>query len=247
MGGSVSKTVVDSMVSNSIKVINNFEQQCTASPSEQQLVFNLYHCNVGTGGSFNVNNQQYLTQSCITNSTVQTSISSSVNQAMRQQAQAVVQQFAFGTFSLAEDFINASITLADEISNTYNSTCAAEASKQKIELNCIDSTINGVIEVGNYQSITQACIINAVTNSTVYQNAISKFSQSAVAQQQATFAYILFGFAAILAVFAWFLVSVASTPVVQWLIVGVVLFSVVGSIIYAGTAKSAGNYPYTKP
>jgi len=247
MGGSISKNVITSMVNNSIDVINSYAQTCTSSPSDQQEIFNFNNCNFGTGGVIQVGNNQYISQSCITNATTQTAISSSVSQSMKQQAQAIVQQFAFGTFGLAEDFINSSVTLADVISNTYNSDCAIAASQQKFTLNCTNSTINGKIVIQNNQNITQSCMLNAVTKTEAYQNAINKFSQSAVAQQQATFAYILFGFAAILAVAAYFLVSIADSNVFQWLVVGFVLFTVVGTIIYSATAKSSGNYPYRKP
>lgn len=246
MGASIAKSTISSMVNNSIDVINSYSQICTATAGDQNSGINLDGCTIGEGGKVVVKNTQYLQQQCITNATTQVAIASSVNQAMRQQANSVIQQFAFGTIADAENFINASITLADQISNVYNSECALASSKQTSTINCKNSTINGVIEVENYENITQTCILNAITKSEAYQNAITKFEQSAVAKQQATFVYILLAFGLILAVGAYFLIGIANTPEVQWLIVGIVLFSVISTVIYAITARSSGNYPYRK-
>lgn len=246
MGASISTNTISSMINNSIKVINNYEQTCVVTQSSQDSYVCLNCCTITKGGEIDLLNNQVLNQKCITQASTQTAIAASVQQSMRQQANAVVQQFAFGTVADANNFINASITLADEISNTYNSTCSAAASNQVSELTCNNSVISGVISIENFQSITQSCLLKAITNSTANQLAISALSQSAVAKQQSTFASILFGFAIILAIGAWFLVSIADNELVQWLIVGIVLFSVIGSIIYSLTAKSAGNYPYTK-
>lgn len=247
MGAASSTNTISSLVNNSIKVINDYEQSCVASPADQQINIDFNNCKQANGSVINLNNQQFISQNCILNSSTQSAISSSVSQSMRQQAQAIVQQFSFGTLADANNFINASITLADEISNTYNSNCAVKNTSSGINLICNNSTINGMVEATNFQSVTQTCVLNAVTTSSAYQNAITQLSQSAVAQQQATFAYILFGFAAILAVGAWFLVSVADSTIGQWLIVGFVLFSVIGTIIYSATAKNSGNYPYRSP
>lgn len=244
MGASIAKSTIDSMLSNSINVINNYEQTCLVNPT-QSTVLNFSGCTTGTGGQINVTNNQVINQACITNATTQVAIASTVNQAMRQQAQAVVQSFAFGTIADAETFLNSSITLADEISNTYNSVCRVQA-QQQVTINCTDSTLNGNISVEQSQNLTQSCLLKAITNSTAYQSAITAFEQSAVAKQQSTFVYLLLAFGLILAVGAWFLVSIADTPAVQWGIVAIVLFSVISSVIYAVTARQSGNYPYRK-
>lgn len=247
MGASISTNTISSMINNSIKVINNYEQTCTLTQSAQNSFLCLNCCTIGKGAQIDLLNTQVLNQKCITQASTQTAIAASVQQSMRQQANAVVQQFAFGTVDDANNFINASITLADEISNTYNSSCSAQASDQTSTLVCNNSTIDGVISIGNFQSITQSCLLKAITNSTANQVAISRLSESAVAKQQSTFGSVLIVFAILLAIGAWFLVSIADNTLVQWLIVGIVLFSVIGSVVYSLTAKSAGNYPYTKP
>lgn len=244
MGASISKTVISSMLNNSIDVINSYQQTCLVSPTQQSKI-SFENCKTGENSNIDLSNQQIIKQDCITNATTQVAIASSVNQAMRQQAQSVVQQYSFGTVSAAEDFINASITLADTITNTYLSQCITQAS-QDITFDCKNSELNGTISIKNSQAITQSCLLNAITNSTAYQTAVTKFEQSAVAKQQSTFLYILLAFGLILAIGAYFLVSIANTPAVQWGIVAIILFSVISTVIYAVTARSAGNYPYRK-
>lgn len=247
MGASVSTNSIKSLVENSIKVINSYEQTCSASATEQGIVINFDGCTVGSGGGIDFENEQFIKQSCMTNANTQVSISASVRQSMKQAAEATVQQFAFGTVADANNFIDLTVKLADEITNTYTNVCSVKGTSNNITFNCKDSTINGLITAKNYQNITQSCILNAVTQSRAFQDTVSKLAQSAVATQQSTFAYILLLFVVILAIGAWFLVSVADNPLVQWLIVGLVLFSVIGTVIYTASAKNAGNYPYKKP
>jgi uncharacterized membrane protein len=247
MGGSLSTNSITSMVDTSIKVINNYEQSCQATPADQQIIVNLNNCKFPDGSSFTADNVAVIDQNCILNATTKTAISSSVKQTMAQIANSTVQQFGFGTVAYANNFIKSALKLADEINNTYYSECIVKHAAQGITINCTDSTLPAFMTLENYQNITQTCVLNAVTKSKAFQDAVNNLQQSAVATQQNTFFYILLGFGIFLAVGAWFLVSIADNTLVQWLIVGLVLFSVVGSVIYAATSQKAGNYPYKKP
>jgi len=247
MGGSISTNSVNSMLDTSIKVINNYEQSCQATPADQEIIVNLDNCKAPDGSSFKVSNTSIVNQNCILNATTKNAISSSVKQTMTQLANSTVQQFSFGTVASANNFITSAVKLADEINNTYYSECMVEHSNQGITFNCKDSTMPNTVTLSNYQQVTQNCLLKAVTQSQAFQEAVSNLQQSAVATQQNTFFYILLGFGIFLAIGAWFIVSIADNSLVQWAIVGLILFSVVGSIIYAYTSKQAGNYPYTKP
>lgn len=247
MGASISTNSVDSMIENSIKVINTYEQSCIAPATEQQIIFNTDGCNF-KGSPISFDNGSYIKQDCILNATTQSAISASVTQAISQTATAITQQFSFGTVASANNFIKSAIKLGEEISNTYLSKCVQETTDQSITFNCNNSTfVDGMVNFKNFNSTTQNCVLTALTDSKARQDLIANFAQSAYAKQESTFLYILLALGLFLAIGAWFLVSVADNPLVQWSVVGLIFFSVVGSIIYAATAKNAGNYPYTKP
>ena len=246
MGASISTNSVDSMIENSIKVINAYEQSCIAPATEQDITFNADDCTFN-GQPIKLQNGSVINQSCILNATTQSAITSSVTQAMQQISNSMVQQFSFGTVASANNFIKSAIKLGEEISNTYLSKCVVDTTKQSITFNCKNSDISGLVDFSNFSSTTQNCILTADTINAARQELISQFSQSATATQQSTFLYILLALGLFLGIGAWFLVSVADNPLIQWGIVGLVLFTVVSSIIYAATAKNSGNYPYTKP
>ncbi len=87
MGGSISTNTIQSMIDNSIKVINNFEQTCTDGIKEQNVVLKLNKCKIG--GDVKVVESSQIDQNCILNASNQSSIKSSVSQAMRQSAEAI--------------------------------------------------------------------------------------------------------------------------------------------------------------
>ena len=247
MGASISTNSVDSMIENSIKVINAYEQSCIAPETDQKIIFDTNGCDF-TSTPIDFNNGSVINQSCILTATTQSAISSSITQSMSQAATAITSQFNFGTVASANNFIKSAIKLGEEISNTYLSKCVVGTTSQTTTFTCKDSKFNGgLINFKNFSSTTQNCVLTALTDSKAKQDLIANFTQSAYAKQQSIFLYILLGLGLFLGIGAWFLVSVADNPLVQWSIVGLIFFSVVGSIIYAATAKNSGNYPYTKP
>jgi hypothetical protein len=247
MGASVSSNTIKSLVDNSINVINTYQQTCLTTDAQQGVIIDVDKCKLGDGSEIDFQNNQYIKLSCITDVTTVNGVKASVDQSIAQTAQVVTQQFSFPSLGLAQNFIEATQKLSTQITNSYYSTCVAEGSKNTIDFKCKDSEINGIIRVKNSQTIVQDCMLKAVTESTAYSDAVSALNQSSVAVQQSTFAYIMLVFVLLLAVGAWFLVSIADNSLVQWLIVGLVLFSVIGSIVYTATSRSRGNYPYTKP
>ncbi|HSW76943.1 MAG TPA: hypothetical protein VLG50_07845 [Candidatus Saccharimonadales bacterium] len=247
MGASISTNSVNSMISNSIDVLNTYAQTCAVSGTGAQNQIILNGCTLKDGSKIDILNQQVVSQSCITNANTQVAISSSVSQTMRQAAQAITQQFSFPSIASANNFIQDSITLGDFISNTYNSNCSTNISQGKNEIVCNDSTIdNSIIQIEDFQSVTQQCILNAISNSSIYNTVVNDLRQTSVAKQQDTFAAILGVIALFLAIGAWFVISIARTDAAKWLVVFLVLFFVLSSVIYTATAKERGNYPYTK-
>ncbi len=246
MGVSVSTTSVDNLVKNAISVINSTSQSCVSSSTGADNRIIISGC-TGSNDQFFINNQQILSQTCLTNASTQVAVSSNVSQSLRQSATALTQQFGFFSVSDAQDFINSTIELADHISNTYNSTCIAQLSGGENSITCTNSSLNNtIIGINDYQSSTQSCILNAVSNSTAYNKVINNLQQSAFSKQANTFAAILFAFVAIIGIFAFAFINLATDPMIQWIIVIVILFTVITAVVYTATAKQAGNYPYRK-
>jgi hypothetical protein len=235
------------MIKSANDVINTYEQSCVATDVKQTNKIIIENgCNVtGTGGVI-INSGQAINLYCMQDITTRNNVGSSISQTMQQAAEAIVQQFAFGTVADANNFITQSIIIGNNMVNGYYSTCLTKDLYQDNTIVCNGGTIGGLVEINSLQTSTSTCIQKAATDNTAYIKAVSLLSQSAVAKQQATFVYLLFAIVAVLAVGAWFVVSVADTPAVQWTIVGLILFFVISSVIYAFTAKDHGNYPYVK-
>ncbi len=248
MGASVSTNSIKSMLDAAIDVTNTYAQVCSVKNVSNNAEFIADNCTLDNS-VVKIGSAQAVSQSCITNANIKVAIATSISQTMRQAAQAIVQQFAFGTVADANNFIETSVRLGDTVSTAFNSTCSTVGANQSASFVCTGNSkiTNSVIQIDSFQNITQSCIINAVQNTDIYNKLVSDLSQSAVAQQQATFGYILLGFVLILAIGAWFVISIAEDPLVQWAIVGLILFAVITSVVYALTAKSRGSYPYRKP
>lgn len=246
MGISSSTNTVNSMIKNVNDVFNTYENICSASGNEVDTTFKLNGCSL-TGDIFRLNNYQAVSQSCIQNATTTTAIRSDVEQAMRQAATAVTQSIGFPSFTQANAFIQQSIDAGNDITNQYINTCVGNALKSNLSFSCQNSNIsNSVVEINSFQSLTQSCVSNYITTSDIVSKLVSSLDQSTSASQENTFGYFMLVFVLFIGIIAWAGISIASEPAVQWLIVGLVLFSIVGSVIYTVFAKQFGLYPYSK-
>lgn len=246
MGNSYSKTQVDSLIDAANQVITQYEQSCTLTDVtvDNDIIIGT-GCTVGPTGGIYIKNNQAVNLTCINENSNKANLSASIAQSIRSASESIIQQFSFLTFSEAETFINSTLKLGDTIYTTYYDTCGVSKIKSTNNIVC-EGTVNGIVEIDNFQSSNTTCVFKNVTESSVYQEVISNLQASAVAQQQSTFTYIMFAFVFVLAIFAWIFISITNNPVTQWIIVGFILFSVIGSIIYTATARSSGNYPYKK-
>jgi hypothetical protein len=248
MGVASSSNTIKSMINTSMNVISTYEQICTVSKSQADIVFNISgNCQL-TNDNIKIQDTQTIVQSCIQNNTTQNSLSSSVKQSMTQQAKAITQQFDFGTVGNAQNFIDQSAKLADTISQVYNQNCSVTGIQSNDSFTCSNNAkiTNSVIQIGSYQSLTQNCLANNTSINDLTANLVTLLSQTATAQNQNTFAAFIYAFVAILAIVAWAGISIASTPLVQWAIVGLILVSIISTIIYTVTARDKGHYPYSK-
>ena len=246
MGASIATNSVNSMVTNAVNVLNTYAQICSISGTGSQNQINVNGCTLNND-NIDVISNTYVSNTCITNANTQVNIASDISQTMQQAAQAITQQFSFPSLALANNFINDSITLADEISNQYNSTCAVNYVNPNNTLVCTDSTItNSIIKIESFQDLNQKCVADYISTSTVYNKLIDNLSQTSVAKQEDTFAAILLVIVLFLAVIAWFVIGVADNDIVKWVVVVVILVAVISIVIYTASSKQNGRYPFTK-
>ena len=244
MGASVSSNTVDSMVKSVVKSIQTYNQTCNVSGTSAQNQIDLSGCVVSKGAEVIINNGQAVNSVCLTNATSKATVTNLVQQTMEQSAQAVVQNIAFGTVAAAQNFIKTATDLGTEISSVYNSRCIVADTSSTNTINCKNSQIDGIVEINNVQNVVNTCVQNIISNSEIYQKLINQLSQTASAQTENAFAVFLYVFVAILAIGAWFVISVARQPIVQYGIVVLVLISAISTIIYTANAKKSGLFPY---
>lgn len=246
MGASISKNVINSMVNNTQSIITNYTNICTLSGTAATAQFNADGC-AFKDSNVKVITNQTVNQSCITNSNTKNSITADITQSMQQSATAITQQFGFPSLAAAEDFINTSIDLGNQIVENFYTVCNAEASNASASFTCKNSTFtNSTIDIESYQNIQQTCFQKNISNNTIISKLQQQLSQTTVAKQADTFTAFVIIIAVIILVIAYAGISIAESPLVQWGIVILVLISIVSTIIYSVTAKNNGNYPYVK-
>ena len=245
MGASVSSNTVNSMIQSSISIINTYNQLCTVDAQNANNTINLQGCIVGTGGAIIINSNQAVNVGCLTNAVNYNTVSSVISQNMRQAAEAITQQFGFPNLAVAENFIEASVVLGETIANQYYNTCVAKNVNANNTINC-NGVVNGLVEINSVQATTLNCTLTAKSVTDATASVISLLDQSSVAKEQATFLYVLYGILVFVAIIAYFLISIADNPLVQWIIVFIVFFFVISSIAYTAFSKSNGLFPYSK-
>lgn len=246
MGVSISRNTVNSMIQSSIDVTNNFATICTSTNQEANSVINVNDCTL-SNDKILVNSSAVVSLSCLQNASIKQSLSNSVRQNIIQQAQAISASFGFPTVDDAENFLNASLALAENISATFNSLCAAEGTSSKSTFTCTNSQISGtIIDVQSFAQVSQNCIFNQIVNTDVANNVVSALQNSSLAKEYDTFSALLYGFIILIAIFAWMAVRFSETPVVQIGVVVIILVVIITSLVYAYTARTSGRYPFKK-
>lgn len=246
MGVSVSTNTVNSMINNTQTIINSYINICSTSASASTDQFSAKGCSFD-GTHIKIVSFQNVNQQCITSNNTQNSLQSDIRQSMQQAATAISQSFGFPSVEEANNFINQSITVGDNIFNNFINKCNVDAANASSSFTCTDSKFtNSTIDIESYQNIQQTCFQQNVTNNQEIEKLVSMLSQTAVAQQANTFAFVGTVIIVFILIISYAGISLADNPIIQWGIVLLVLFSVVGSAIYAATAQSNGNYPYKR-
>jgi hypothetical protein len=234
------------MISSAIDVTNSFTTICTSTNQQANSIINVNTCKL-SNDTILLNSTAVVSLSCLQDASIKESVKNSVEQNIRQQAQAISASFGFPTVEDAENFLNTSLALADNISNTFISTCAVEATSSKTTFDCKDSSISGtIIEENSFTSVSQNCIFKQIALTDVANNVVSALSNSSLAKEYDTFSSLLYGFIILIAIFAWMAVRFSETPVVQIAVVVIILFVIISSLVYAYTARTRGSYPFKK-
>lgn len=246
MGIIIAKNTINSMIKSSIDVTNKFTTICTSTNQQANDIINITDCTCDQC-SIIQNSSAVVSNSCITNTYIKESIKNSVNQNIRQQAQAISASFGFPSVTDSEAFLAASLKIADTVTTTFNNTCTVDNTNSKTVFNCKDSKFQGlVVDQTSYVNVSQNCIFKAIVETDVANNAIQKLQSSTLAKQYDTFASLLFGFILLIAVFGWLTIRFAENPAVQVGVVVIILVSLISSIAYAYTARTSGRYPFKK-
>lgn len=246
MGISSSSNTIDSMVNNTTTVINTYQNLCSNSTSttNEQFIANDCHFN---NTPINIMTTQIINQNCIQNATTTNNIQSSIEQSMQQSAKAITQQFSFPSAAIANNFIKESVKLGTDIANHYSSVCLNEGFNAKVGFSCNNSTFtNSAVTIDSFQSITQDCISNFLTNNSTISDLKNMLAQTSSATQENTFAFFIIVFAVLIGIFAYAGISIADNPLVEWGIVILVVISLISTALYTASAKQNGNYPYKK-
>lgn len=246
MGVSISRNTVNSMVNDTQTILNNYSNICSVTGASADAQISTNGCTI-TNSKLIVKANQYVSQNCISNNNIKSSIRANIQQQMQQTATAITQSFGFPSVADAEDFINSSILLGNSIVDTFYNECLAQTANSSATFTCNNSTFNNsTVEVESFEQITQTCIQNNNVVNNIQADLVQKLSQTSLAKQENTFAGVFLVLIAIILVISYAGISLASSPVVQWGIVLIVLFSVIAGAVYSLTAKANNNYPYNR-
>lgn len=246
MGVSISKNTVNSLVSDTQTILNNYSNICSVTGASANAQFHANGCTF-KDSPVTVFANQNVSQNCISNNNIRSSIRANIQQQMQQTATAITQSFGFPSVSDAEDFINSSILLGNTIVDTFYNECLAQTANSNATFVCTNTTFdNSSVQIESFQQITQTCIQNNNTVNNIQADLVQKLSQTSLAKQENAFAGVFLVVIVIILIIAYGGISLAQSPIVQWGIVLIVLFSVLGSAFYTLTAKTNNNYPYNR-
>jgi hypothetical protein len=236
------------MINDSNSIISTYENTCSATGTSTVAQVETNGCTFGDNNKIIVEGRTNISLECVQNNTTKNSIKSSIEQSMRQTAKAITQSFGFPSFGRAENFIEQSVSLGDQIVEHYYNTCLAETTSTQVGYNCQGTTFgNGnVIEVQAFTDITAKCLQNNTSINNIVSDLQSRLDQTAVAQNQNTFEIFIIIFIVIIIALAYAGVSLAESPLVEYGILFLVLASIISTVVYTITARQNNNYPYVK-
>ena len=127
MGVSVSKNTVQSMINDVNSIISTYENICSATGTSTVAQVTAVGCSYGNNNKIIVQGDTYVSQSCLQNNKDTNTLKSSVQQSLKQTAKAITQSFGFPSFTDAQNFIDNSVKLGDNIVDFYNNNCISNA------------------------------------------------------------------------------------------------------------------------
>lgn len=187
MGASVSTNVANQVVSNTVQILNKYNQNCSSASTSHQTI-DLSGCQGSViSGISNMSNTVVNTH-CLQDSNTQTQISADVSQQTNQAAMSVVQNFGLPAASVASNITSTITNLAVGVNNTYSQDCSASANANQ-NITCTNSpgvVITNINNNATVQNISDCTATNSTTTTNA-SNVAQAVSQTAVAKEENAF------------------------------------------------------------
>lgn len=245
MGAAIATAAVNSIVSESVNVMNTFTQNCTVNANSQQIFDFGKGC---TSGDVNIKQHGGVTvsQQCLQNGSVSNTIENVMSTRLQQKAQAVSQVLGLG-LSVSSAYTNQVDAVSSSITTHFKQTCATNTNSQFV-FRCRGANIGNVtIELNNNDNISQSCVASYNVNNDVVQKLHSIISQQSSACQRADFIIAAMTIGAFIFIaIIYFSLQELQGPI-GWLVVFLILGSVLSGVIYAYFAPRNKYYPYNRP
>lgn len=181
MGSAVSSNTINSLVNVSTKVANDYNNNCTNTVKQTVEVNILPGCDNFTAGNIENRSVTVINTACLQDVNVSTQMQTDISQAMKQAAESVVSGLGIGGAN-AQNVINNSVTIGNEILNYYTVSCTNEIG-QSVKINCsAPGALIGNITNKNYQAALTNCIQRGLSQSDAVTQLKQVIDQTATAK-----------------------------------------------------------------
>lgn len=181
MGSAVSSNTINSLVNVSTKVATDYNNNCTNAVTQNIEVNILPGCDNFTAGDITNGSVTVVNTACLQDVNVSTQMQTDISQAMKQAAESVVSGLGIGGAN-AQNVINNSVTIGNEILNYYTVSCTNSVG-QSVKINCSAPGAQiGNITNKNYQAALMNCIQRGLSTSDAVTQLKQVIDQTATAK-----------------------------------------------------------------
>lgn len=188
-----SENVTKSIVQTAINVAINFATTCSAQlKSTQQITLN--NC-VFHGSRIEAQNLGVGVVKCAQDVSNNAQIQTLVQQAVQQAAEAAAQQLGLldlgrAAVNIGKNYATTVQRLSENITENFTISCTADyISDQTFTCQGSQVYLTDGVYLNNYQSSLISCTLNAVSNTSVYNDLRQIIMQSAVAKEESLFSF----------------------------------------------------------
>ena len=244
MGASISNNVAKDTQAIVASITNDFTQRCQQSTSNDQTI-DLTKCKDVKIDEINLSNNVAISTKCVQNNSTQNQIKEAITSQLSQQAKSVTQALGLPSVNVANNIIDASANVGEQVANAFSQTCVNDISSSQM-FNCSES--EGVtIGVINFENNNQG-LVDCVQKNTAVNNALLEYSrvigQTAAATQADNFATAAIFFLVILGVVAYIYVQSIKSEASKWIVIGIVIVVVLALIAYTFSAYENNRWPF---